>query len=534
MLIQNLSNCVRTGSAKRATKSLTESILKPTARLLEYSGSRSREKQSVLLRDLKLGVNHIDREQLRRNGLLCPRYPTVIRDLSVTVEDAVMAHEIQGAELFGATGTVFKIRCVANVDVTADDCELEGDAGYTAPDGSICRTAEEEWVVYRTFKDFQTFHKHIKNQVSVTESSGTAGSRLVGAATAAFATANGLTGRVKQRDLLIPSLAQASKSGALGVTKKSTEKRMEALDAYLKHFLAPSHMLRHSSDLLLFLGALFPFPQDARPGCVLTGISDPLGRTTMKRTIMKTNVDSTDVTTADYVDDGEPDLPAPPGRSTRTVSSVSIVSTGSQEDENAEDADGRESMRKSRKLVMIPSIGCKIEKIHLSQFRHRVFELIRYLFGFDNASFVRNRMLAALKTASFAVTSNAEFQKTLYNAHTEQLSADSLAAWISFAIDLLWPDGEFFTSSPPTPVEELEEQSRNAKEALHASFPEQLRTILGQELTKDGIDILHEMLQNKVVMKSVGYMLFDLLWLEVFPEIGDVLEGGSVLDILES
>jgi Sorting nexin C terminal len=99
---------------------------------------------------------------------------------------------------------------------------------------------------------------------------------------------------------------------------------------------------------------------------------------------------------------------------------------------------------------------------------------------------------------------------------------------------MLWPDGEFFTSSPPTPPDQLEEQSRSAKEALHAEFPEQLRTILGQDLTKDGIDVLHEMLQNKLVMKSVGYMLFDLLWLEVFPEIGDVLECGSVLDILES
>jgi Sorting nexin C terminal/PX domain len=479
-------------------------------------------------------VNHIDRQQLRRNGLLCPRYPTILRHLSVTVGDAVFAHEIQGVELFGATGTLFKIRCVATVEVAADDCELEGDPGFVSQDGSLCKTAVEEWVVYRSFKDFQAFHKHIKNQVSVSESSGTAGSRLVGAATAAFATANGLPGRSKQRDLLIPSLAQASKSGALGVTKKSTEKRVEALDAYLKHLSAPTHMLRHSSEFLLFLGALFPLSQDLRPGFTVAGIGDPFGRTDMKRTLLRVTEEAVDDFISGIGEEGDQDLPPNPSRSKRTVSTASILSTGSQEDDQADDFDERESLRKSRKMIMIPSIGCKIEKIHLSQFRHRVFELIRYLFGFENASFVRNRMLAALKTASFAVTSNAEFQKTLYNAHTEHLSASSLSAWIKFAIDMLWPEGEFFTSSPPTPPDELEEQSRSAKEALHAEFPEQLRTILGQDLTKDGIDILHEMLQNKLVMKSVGYMLFDLLWLEVFPEIGDVLECGTVLDILES
>jgi hypothetical protein len=458
----------------------------------------------------------------------------MLRDLAASVEDAVMAHEVQGIELFGATGTVFKIRCVATVDVVADACDLEGDPGYTAQDASLCKTAEEEWIVYRSLKDFQAFHKHIKNQVSVSESSGTAGSRLVGAATAAFATANNLTGRTKHRDLLIPSLAQAAKSGALGVTKKSMEKRVEALDSYLKHFLAHSHMLRHSTELLLFLGALFPLSRDVQPGCMVTGVGDPFGRTEMKRRIVATFADLLEGSSANESDDHAPDPPPRSGRSARTVSNASIASSGSQEEDQVDEPDEKELHRKSRKLVMIPSIGCKIERIHLSQFRHRAFELIRYLFGFDNASFVRNRMLAALKTVSFAVTSNTEFQKSLYNAHVEHLSADSLSSWIKFAIDLLWPDGEFFTSSPPTPVDKLEEQSRRAKEALHASFPEQLRTVLGQELTKDGIDILHEMLQNKVVMKSVGYMLFDLLWLEVFPEVGDVLECAFVLGIEDS
>jgi hypothetical protein len=102
---------------------------------------------------------------------------------------------------------------------------------------------------------------------------------------------------------------------------------------------------------------------------------------------------------------------------------------------------------------------------------------------------------------------------------------------MQYAIELIWPDGVFFESSPPTSAEELAEDSRKAKEVLHASFPEQLRAVLGQELTRDGLDIFHEMLQNRLVVKSLSYMLFDLLWLEVFPEIGDVLDCATVLDI---
>lgn len=73
--------------------------------------------------------------------------------------------------------------------------------------------------------------------------------------------------------------------------------------------------------------------------------------------------------------------------------------------------------------------------------------------------------------------------------------------------------------------------SAEAKRILHSCFPEQLTAILGQELAQDGLDIFHEMLQNRVVVRSMAYMLFDLLWIEVFPEIGDVLQCGAALDL---
>lgn len=509
--------------------------MKPALKLLEYAGSPSREKQSLLLRDLKLGINHIDRGQLRRNTLLNPRYPTVITELSISVEDAVQSNEVVGVDLMGSTGTLYKIRCVATLDYTADE-DTDGTGCYrVAEDGSIAETFREEWVVYRSFKDFQALHKHLKSEVSATESSGTAGSRLVGAAAAAFAAGNNMpgrhafaagnnmTGRHRQRQILIPSLSNATKAVSLAGTRKSIMKRKEYLHTYLDYLLSPGHLLCRCTELLLFLGAFYPLPSDV-------GTSDPLGRTEMSWTVVRKRVESSGMDPSEPVEDDIQQVP-PSTPNARTVSTGS-QSMNSKDEDLIDDNDERELSSKSiRKIDMIPAIRNKIDKVPLSQVRNRVFELLRYQFGFENASFIRNRMLAALKTASFAVTSASEFRRVLYKVHTDHISATALAGWIDFTLGLLWPDGVFFTSSPPTPQEELDRQADKAKEVLHASFPEQVRAILGQELTRDGLDIFHEMLQNRVVVKSMAYMLFDLLWLEVFPEIGDVLVCGAALDI---
>ena len=466
----------------------------------------------MLLRDLKLGVNHIDRAQLRRNGLLSPRYPTELLDLSAIVEDAVQFTE---GDFFGATTTAYKIRCVAKVRLIVGKGELDGFTGYLRADGSSGETFREEWIIYRSFKEFQTFHKHLKGQVSVNMSSGTAGSRLVGAATAAFASTVSQHGGHHRR-ALIPSLSQASKAGALGVTKKSILRRKEILNGYIGYLLSPGNPMHRNSELLLFLAAFYPLPPEARIGETISVKEDPLGRHEISRAVIQERTVKLDSKAPDVADDTE---------------GTQKVKVEDSQDEEPVEGDEENNVRKTKKSDMIPSIRAKVEKVPLSQVRNRCFELLRYQFGFENASFIRNRMLAALKTASFAVTSPAEWRKTLYKLHVEHLSASAVANWIQFGCDLLWPEGVFFESAPPSTKEELDSQAAEAKEVLHKSFPEQVRAILGQELTRDGLDIFHEMLQNRVVMKSMAYMLFDLLWLEVFPEIGDVLQCGAALDI---
>jgi hypothetical protein len=86
------------------------------------------------------------------------------------------------------------------------------------------------------------------------------------------------------------------------------------------------------------------------------------------------------------------------------------------------------------------------------------------------------------------------------------------------------------TSKPELTKEEKKELFDTCREKLHEVFPDQIRSILGRELTRDGLNMLHEMLQNRLVVKSLFYMLFDLLWIEIFPELRDVLTCASVLE----
>lgn len=492
-------------------------------RLVEYAGSSSREKESVLLRDLKLGVNHIDRSQLRRNALLSPRYPTELLSLAASVEDAVQSTDVKGVDIFGTATTVFKIKVSATVALAATDEEVLLDAGYLIADGSLANIYREEWIVYRSLKEFQSFHKHFKNEVSFAESSGTAGSRLVGAATAAFAATSAAQHRSRQRKMLIPSLSQASKTGALGITKTVILKRKELLAEYLGYLLSPGHLLGCCAELLLFLGAAFPLPPSVRVGEMIESTSDPLGRTNMTRTVVQLRIPS------------QPQIQSKPKESAlpdqhrrRRANSNGSDEFLDDDDFLDDDAEG-DHFRKSERMV--PAVRNKIDKVALAQVRKQLFELLRYQFGFENASFVRSRMLAALKTASFAVTSGTEFRKKLYQMHVKHINSEAVAGLIEMLCGIIWPDGVFFESKPPTCEEELQRQAQTSKDLLHSSFPEQVRAILGQELTRDGIEIFHEMLQNRMVVKSMAYMLLDLLWVEVFPELGDVMPCGSALNI---
>lgn len=484
--------CVLAGSAKSATRGRIELYLKPTLKILSFANDRSsdRSRISSLLRDLKLGVYHIDREQLRRNGLLSPRNPTTLLKLKAEVEDAVEAKDVPypiGGKMPPAT-ILYRIRCKGLVAYNGDDEEEDDVESYLDEEGRLPAQFCESWIIYRTIKDFQSFHKHVKTQVAIKETSAGTSSRLVGAATAAFATT--AQGR-RPRNVLVPSL---SKTSGLALTKKAIIQRGELLSEYLADLLSANNLINGCTELLLFLGAAHPFPPEVKVMQTPSNYIDPLGRSCFERSIVGNDVISAARSASTTIVSFSLERPA--------YDIPASASTESLDDRGFEGATDSEE-----KVDQIPAILNKVDQVPLAEVRNRIVELVRCQFGFENASFFRSQLLAALETASFvAMAKTSTFRSLMHDLHTKHLNPEGLARLIRLLVDIIWPDGVFMTARVPLTMEEEQDMKKMAQVKLLEIFPEQISAVLGDDLTKDGLDMVHEMLQNRVVVKSLFYM----------------------------
>ena len=123
----------------------------------------------------------------------------------------------------------------------------------------------------------------------------------------------------------------------------------------------------------------------------------------------------------------------------------------------------------------------------------------------------------------------ARIQTMLSQMHLNYMNGEWISGWIYYLVDMFWPNGVFYTKGPDLTEEEQLELKLNSKKILEKMFPDQLKTVLGKH-TDEGLDMLHEMLQNRVVLKSMAYMIMDLVWAEIFPELGDFVTGAEILE----
>jgi len=497
---------------KNVNRSLADTLLKPAITLLEHATSRKREKQSLVVRELKLGVHHLDRENLKRIGVLNPRFPTILRALQVVIDTV--------AQPKGSKVAVYHFRCKA---VSEHVAPLGSELEY----GTLVR---EEWTVSRTFREVSLLDKHLKTQIASSDSLVVSGSKSIvgaatglasglasgglvtvasGLATAAFGHSSGKKRRVQA----IPSLVY---SGApLGGTARKEEKK-RALQNYFTCLLKTSNPLRRCPEVLRFLGAQDPLPDVIKAGKPMTDASykDSLGRFDMRKSIIERN---------EY-DKGD----------TSTEKLASVQSVDGLADDNADETKYTEERPRSQlnqaQLALLAHAKSQLEHVQFSRVRKGIFDLVQQLFDLDNASTFRSHMFSALRTVSFAITSSHEFNRMIEDMYLNFLNGSSIAKQIQGMREQMWPNGVMGESIPSLTANEQEELRDKAKVLLYKSFPDQLKAMFGEDISVDGINTLHEMLQNRVILKSLAYQIFDTLILEIFPEIGDVLSGSKVLD----
>lgn len=474
-------------------------------------------------------MNHVDRAQLCRNGLLNPRYPTVLRGLTVKVVGAVEVKAPTNVDLLGTpTLVLFKIHCTAITEFIGDD-----DDDFSSGDGaSKSRYFREEWTVLRSLRDFSIFHKHIKSQVAPTEHSAGAGARLVGAATAALTIVGGSQGAKKVRGQLVPSLSKATQAGTLGLSSKRViERRKKLLDEYLKYLVAPNSLLSRCPELLNFLGAytsIFPLKSG-------DALEDEFGREEVSRAELdteklKVGIVAVKIGTEQKRPDATPKLTNKRVATTEASQKVdSLLSETSPEASRNMPPESPEVLNKkqtdvTRRIAMIRS-----QEVCLKDVRRSAFRLLRNIFDLDSASFFRSRVISVIRTMSVALTNSQDFHLMLFRTHIKYMNGEWVSGWIFYFIDLFWPDGVFYTKGPDLTEKEKADLKLNSKMMLEKALPLQLKTVLGKH-SDEGLDMLHEMLQNKLVLKSIAYMLLDLVWAEVFPELSDFVTGAASLE----
>lgn len=500
---------------KNVNRSLADNLLKPTITLLEHATSRKREKQSLVLRELKLGVNHVDRESLKRIGILNPRYPAILRGLQVVIEGA--------GQPKGSKGALFQFKCQAvseYIDPLGDEVLEFG------------TLLHEEWTVTRTFRDVTLLDKHLKTQIASSDSLVVSGPRSIvgaasglasGLASSGLATvASGLatvafghtTGR-KRRWQLLPSLVN---SGAPlgGVTRKEEKKKI--LQNYFTCLLKSTNLLCRCPELLRFLGAHDPLPDFVKVGQPpISNVKDSFGRFDMRKSIIEAKKYDNVVS---------------------SVNSAPIMSLKERVvDENTDTNEKKEERSRSQltpsEVALLAHAKVQLDQIQFSHVRKGLFDLVQQIFDLENASTFRSHLFSALRTVSFAITSAHEFNRTIEDMFLKYLNGSSIAEQIKSIREQLWPNGVLWESGPSLTLAEQDELRDKARSLLYKSFPDQLKTVFGEDISIDGINTLFEMLQNRVILKSLAYQIFDTFILELFPEIGDVLSGAKVVENLD-
>ena len=362
----------------------------------------------------------------------------------------------------------------------------------------------------RPFRDIAVLHKHLKSQVGETAPRFS----LPG------------TGQKKGKVALVPSLQQSSKSVTL--TKRALDRRIASLNTYFEELLSPYNLLSGCPEILRFLAADEALPEQTNVDINKVDgpdrlAEDSLGRREIKRIPLKTESQKEQESIEKSIvprkqDDAKPE----PANSTPTKA----MNSGLSQHE-------KPSMSPQAKESLISYIKTRVDEVKLSDVRNSIFFLLRSAFDLDNATFWRSRVFSAIRAMSYVVIGEKDFNKLLIKLHLDFLSGEKIGGLVKAFRECIWPNGIFYTPSPESSEEEKDKMKKEAKQLLKKAMPVQLNQILGEELNEEGVTMLHEMLQNRVVVKSLGYTIADLLWLELFPSLSDILTGTKALDFEE-
>lgn len=284
-------------------------------------------------------------------------------------------------------------------------------------------------------------------------------------------------------------------------------------------------MLSRSPELLNFLGAYTSIFSSSSDNCT----DDEFGREDGSRVELDTEkLKAGVVHVKPQTEQKRPDA-TPKQTNKRPVASTTPSTEASLEPVKTRPADSPQEVDKkqpnlTRRIAMMRSRGMNLRDV-----RRSVFRLLKDIFDLDNASFFRSRVISVIRTMSLAFTNVQDFHLMLFKYHIKYMNGEWVSGWIFYLVQMFWPNGVFYTKGPDLTEREQLELKVNSKKILERTLPLQLKAVLGRH-SDEGLDLLHEMLQNRLVLKSIAYMLLDLVWAQIFPELVEFTTGAESLE----
>lgn len=156
---------------------------------------------------------------------------------------------------------------------------------------------------------------------------------------------------------------------------------------------------------------------------------------------------------------------------------------------------------------------------------YRAYKLIKELLEVDEMNMLRRNLVSVLRQSLRMLfsTTMTKWIAVQSKAAVSDAQTGMLLRWVR---TLIWPnDGPMFTPGKnPTDKEALAMQMNNRKRA-EKLLPSLLNNYIGEKQGSKALQKTFDLLSNPYILKSLIYMVIDMVLIEVFPELAGKLPG---------
>jgi sorting nexin-25 len=144
-----------------------------------------------------------------------------------------------------------------------------------------------------------------------------------------------------------------------------------------------------------------------------------------------------------------------------------------------------------------------------------VYQMAKEIFDLQETAGLLRKTLIAFVQISFGKTINKQVRETVSWVCSEAMIHYYL---VSFR-DALWPEGAAAAPWPERSDHQREETMILTKRELLNNIPDALGSLLGNDVTRKGVNKLFDVLQHKQLNKQLFYELMEAFLFQLVPEL---------------